>query len=314
MDKISVIVPCKNEEASLPYFFEEMQKVANSKEAKKITFEFLFIDDGSTDRTLELFRQFHKQDKRVRYLSFSRNFKKEAANYAGLKEATGDYAVIIDADLQHPPRLILKMYQILKEEDYDCVAGRRKNRKGENLIHSFFSHCFYKIMNAISSTEFVDGATDFCLMNRKMRETIVNMGEYNRFSKGIFGWVGFKTKWIEFSNVKRVAGKSTFHFTTLFQYAMESIVSFSNFPLYISFILGGITFAFSLILGLILLIQCIVGTSIAAVYGLLLVILLLASLQFFCFGILGLYLSRTYLETKHRPIYVIRETEKDVKN
>lgn len=232
MDKISIVVPCYNEEESLPFFYREITKIA--KQMDYVEFEFLFVNDGSKDKTLENLRDLAKMDSRVRYISFSRNFGKEAAMYAGLKESTGDYIAVMDADLQDPPSLLIEMYAILQKKEYDCVATRRTTRKGEPIIRSLFAKLFYKIINKISKTEIVDGARDFRLMTRQMTNSIISMGEYNRFSKGIFGWVGYNTKWLEYENIERVAGKTTWSFWKLFIYSIDGIIAFSTAPLVIS--------------------------------------------------------------------------------
>jgi glycosyltransferase involved in cell wall biosynthesis len=307
-DKISIIVPCYNEEESLPLFYEEITKVAN--DMKKVDFEFLFVNDGSRDDTLNILRAFSKKDKRVRYVSFSRNFGKEAAMFAGLENVTGDYAAIMDADLQDPPSLLPNMYKIITEQEYDSVATRRVSREGEPRIRSFFARKFYKLINKISKADIVDGARDFRLMTRQMVDAIIDMKEYNRFSKGIFGWVGFKTKWLEFKNVERVAGVTKWSFWKLFIYSIEGIIAFSTVPLVIASLFG-ILFLF---LAFLLIIFIIVRTLI---YGdpttgwpsLACIIFFVGGIQLFCTGIIGQYLAKTYLETKKRPIYIVKETE-----
>ena len=236
MEKISIIVPCYNEEEAMPIFYEEIIKVAH--EMKKVEFEFIFVNDGSKDKTLQVARELSKKDKRVRYVSFSRNFGKEAAMLAGLEAAKGDYVAIMDVDLQDPPALIPDMYNYIKNEHYDCVATRRVTRKGEPKIRSFFARCYYKLINKISKTEIVDGARDFRLMTRQMVDSILELKEYNRFSKGIFSWVGYETKWLEYENVERVAGTTKWSFWKLFGYSLESIVAFSTAPLAIASIVG----------------------------------------------------------------------------
>ena len=236
MDKISLIVPCYNEEQALPYLYKEVVKLA--EEMPDQEFEFIFINDGSRDKTLTVIKELRESDERVHFVSFSRNFGKEAGIYAGLQAATGNYVSLIDADLQDPPSLIKEMYETLKTEDYDCVATRRVDRKGEPPIRSFFAKQFYKLINKISDTEVVDGARDFRLMTRQMVDSILEMGEYNRFSKGIFGWVGFKTKWIAFENVERVAGETKWSFIGLFLYSLEGIIAFSTRPLIIASVFG----------------------------------------------------------------------------
>lgn len=311
MDKISVVVPCFNEEKSLPLFYDEIIKVAD--ELDKVKFEFIFIDDGSKDNTLTILRNLHQQDSRVKYISFTRNFGKEAGLYAGLEHATGDYAVIIDADLQHPPFLIIEMYDLIKNSEYDSIATRRVNRKGEPLIRSFFSRQFYKIMHKLSGIEVVDGAMDYRMMSKKMYQHIVQMPEYNRFTKGIYSWVGFKTKWIEQENVERVAGQTTWSFWKLFKYAIEAIISFSTLPLAIASVLGVLFCFISFIMIIFIVIKTLtVGDPVAGWPSLVCIIFFVSGIQLFCLGIMGQYLSKTYLETKKRPIYISKETEGDM--
>lgn len=311
MDKISTIVPCYNEEQALPYLYDELIKVADQMDGQE--FEFIFVNDGSKDATLDVIRNLRKKDNRVRYVSFSRNFGKEAAIYAGLEAATGNYVAMLDADLQDPPHLLAEMYQSLKTEDYDCVATRRVDRKGEPPLRSFFAKEFYKLMNKISDTEIVDGARDFRLMTRQMVDSILELSEYNRFSKGIFGWVGFNTKWISFENIERVAGQTKWSFWGLFFYSLDGIVAFSTRPLAIASVLGFVFFAISIIwIAWIITKTLIWGEDVAGYPSLICAIFFIGGIQLLCLGILGQYLSRTYLETKKRPIYVAKETEKDL--
>ena len=312
MDKISIVVPCYNEEESLPFFYEEITKIA--KQMDYVTFEFLFVNDGSKDKTLEKLRDLARMDERVRYISFSRNFGKEAAMYAGLKESTGDYVAVMDADLQDPPKLLIEMYAILQEKEYDCVATRRVTRKGEPPIRSFFARMFYKIINAISKTEVVDGARDFRLMTRQMTDSIISLGEYNRFSKGIFGWVGFDTKWIEYENVERVAGKTSWSFWKLFVYSLDGITAFSTAPLVISTIMGCIFCLLALIMVCIIIFKtCMYGDPVSGWPSTACIILFVGGIQLFCTGIIGQYLAKSYLEVKNRHIYIVKETEEKVK-
>ena len=312
MKRISTIIPCYNEQEALPYLLEEIRRVAdNMSTAHDVTCEFLFVNDGSKDKTLDILRQAARQDERVRYISFSRNFGKEAAMYAGLKNATGDYVAIMDADMQDPPSLLPEMYAALLSGEYDSVATRRVDRKGEPPIRSFFARCFYKIINRISDADIVDGARDFRLMKRQMVDAIVSMGEYNRFSKGIFGWVGFRTKWLPYENVERVAGETKWSFWKLFKYSLQGIIAFSTAPLAIASVLGIV-----LCLAAFLMIAVIVVKTLA--YGdpvggpsLACIILFLGGIQLLSIGILGQYLAKTYLETKHRPIYIVAETGGD---
>ncbi|MDD4706483.1 MAG: glycosyltransferase family 2 protein [Bacilli bacterium] len=311
-EKISAVVPCYNEEESLPLFYEEIVKVADKM--KEVEFEFLFINDGSKDKTLSIMRDLAKKDKRVRYISFSRNFGKEAGMYAGLENATGDYVAIMDADLQDPPALLPEMYQAITEEGYDSVATRRVTREGEPKIRSFFARMFYKLINKISKADIVDGARDFRLMTRQMVDSIIEMKEYNRFSKGIFGWVGFNTKWLEFKNVERVAGVTKWSFWKLFIYSLEGIVAFSTAPLVIASIMGMLFLIIAFILIIFIVVKTLAyGDPTSGWPSLVCIIFFVSGIQLFCTGIIGQYLSKTYLETKNRPIYIVKETEKDKK-
>ena len=307
MEKITVVVPCYNEEAALGAFYREITAVA--KEMSEVDFEFLFINDGSKDRTLETIKRFAQQDERVKYVSFSRNFGKEAGIYAGLESASGDYVVVMDADLQDPPALLPEMYRYIKEEGYDCVGSRRVDRKGEPPIRSFFARKFYRLINRISDANVVDGARDFQMMNRDVVQAILSMKEYNRFSKGIFGWIGFRKKWLEYENIARVAGETKWSFWKLFLYAMEGIVAFSTAPLVISSVvgLGCCILAFVMIFVIIFRTLCF-GDPTAGWPSLVCIILLLSGIQMLGIGILGQYLAKTYLETKRRPIYLVRES------
>ena len=309
MEKITIIVPCYNEEESLPYFYEEITKTA--KKMKTVDFEFLFINDGSKDKTLDELRKLSKKDKRVRYVSFSRNFGKEAAMYAGFENSTGDYVAVMDADLQDPPALLPQMYDAIKNEGYDSVATRRVTRKGEPPIRSFFARMFYKIINKISNADIVDGARDYRLMTRQMVDSIIDMKEYNRFSKGIFGWIGFKTKWIEFENVERVAGETKWNFWKLFLYSLEGITAFSTVPLTIASVFGILFCFIAFIMIIIIIIKTLIfGDPTSGWPSMVCIIMLVSGIQLFCIGIVGQYLSKTYLETKKRPIYIVKETEK----
>ena len=309
-DLISVIVPCYNEEVSLPFFYKEIQKViSHLQERYPVEFELLFVDDGSRDDTLSIIKSFASKDPKIKYLSFSRNFGKESAILAGLEHATGDYVALMDADLQDPPSLLTQMYETIKEGTYDCVGTKRVDRKGEPPIRSFFARCFYKLINKISKTSIVDGARDFRLMTRQMTDAILNMPEYNRFSKGIFGWVGFKTKWLEYTNVERVAGSTKWSFWSLFLYSLDGIVAFSTIPLSIASILGILFLFIALIFIIVIIVKTLIwGDPVAGYPSMMCVICLLGGLQLFSIGILGQYLSKTYLEVKHRPIYIIKES------
>ena len=312
MEKITVIVPCYNEEAALPIFYEEIEKI--SKEMKNVDFEYLFVNDGSKDKTLDILRELSKKDKKVRYISFSRNFGKEAAMYAGLENATGDYVTLMDADLQDPPSLLPEMYRLIKEEGYDSVGTRRVTRKGEPPIRSFFARMFYKIINRMSKIEMVDGARDYRLMTRQVVDSIVSLEEYNRYSKGLFSFVGFNTKWIEFENVERVAGETKWSFWKLFVNALEGIVAFSTAPLAISAVVGIIFCLISFIAVIFIIVKTLAfGDSVSGWPSMVCIMFFLSGIQLFCTGIIGQYLSKTYLETKKRPIYIVKETEKNKK-
>lgn len=312
MEKISIIVPCYNEEEAMPLFYDEICKTASTFD--KVDFEFIFVNDGSRDRTLEVARDLAKKDKRVRYISFSRNFGKEAAMLAGLEYSVGDYVAIMDADLQDPPSMLHDMYDGIKNEGYDCVATRRVSRKGEPPIRSFFAKCYYKLINKISNTEIVDGARDYRLMSRQMVNSILSLKEYNRFSKGIFSWVGYNTKWLEYKNVERVAGTTKWNFWKLFLYSLESIVAFSTVPLAISSIIGILFFLISMIMIVFIIVRTLTfGDPVAGWPSLVCIIFFVSGVQLFCVGIIGQYLSKLYLEVKGRPVYIVKETEKDKK-
>lgn len=277
----------------------------------KNNFEFIFINDGSKDKTIEVIKEYSKKDKRVKYIHFSRNFGKEAAMLAGLKLSTGDYVAIMDADLQDPPSLLPKMLSILEDpnNDYDCVGTRRVTRKGEPPIRSLFARMFYKIINKMSKIEMVDGARDYRLMSRQMVDSILELGEYNRYSKGLFQFVGYNTKWLEYENVERVAGETKWSFWKLFLYAIEGIVAFSTAPLAISSIAGILFCIISFIMIIIIIAKTIIfGDPTAGWPSLVCIIFFVSGIQLFCLGIIGQYLSKTYLETKKRPIYIIKET------
>jgi len=306
MKKISIVVPCYNEQDALQYFYDEVVQLA--VEMPAIMYEFVFIDDGSQDRTLNLLKELQRQDGRIKYLSFSRNFGKESAIFAGLKNSSGDYVAIIDADLQDPPILIKDMYHMITDEGYDCVATRRTTRKGEPPVRSFFAKQFYRIINRISNIELVDGERDFRLMTRQMVDSILQICEYNRFSKGIFAWVGFKTKWIEYDNRERVAGQTKWSFWKLYLYSLDGIMAFSTTPLAIASIIGVVFFLVAMLMISIFTVRQIFwGGSASGWPALICIILFITGIQLFCTGIVGQYLSRTYLETKKRPIYIIKE-------
>ena len=305
----SCIVPCFNEEEVIPLYYEEMQKVRKQEEGK-IDFEIIFIDDGSKDKTLEVIKKLSEQDECIHYVSFSRNFGKEAAMYAGFEHANGEYVVTMDVDLQDPPHLIPEMIRCIEEEGYDSVATKRVTRKGEPPIRSFFARRFYGLINKISDADIVDGARDFRMMKRDMVNAILSMPEYNRFTKGIFGWVGFKTKWIEFENVERAAGETKWSFWKLFRYALEGIIAFSTVPLTIVSLIGVIVCIIAFLFLLFLVIRAtIFGDPVAGWPSLICVISFLSGIQLLGIGVVGMYLSKTYLETKKRPIYIKKESK-----
>lgn len=307
---ISLIVPCYNEEEALPFFYEAVTKVAD--EMKEYEFEYLFINDGSKDKTLELLRSFAEKDKRATYISFSRNFGKEAAMYAGFCNAKGDYVAVMDADMQDPPSLLPEMVEYLKSGEYDSVATRRFTRKGEPKLRSFFAKMFYKIINKISDADIVDGARDFRLMTRPMVDAIVSMSESSRFSKGIFGWIGFRTKWLPYENVERVAGKTKWSFSKLFKYALDGFIDFSDAPLTFVSGLGVFMTVLSFVALLFVFIRALVvpDASVGGWASTICVILFLGGIQLLCLGIIGKYLSKTYREVKHRPHYLVGETNR----
>ncbi len=310
---LSIVVPCYNEQEALPYFLEEIRRVADDMSATRGTaFEILFVNDGSGDGTLDILRQAASEDKRVRYISFSRNFGKEAAMYAGLKNAAGDYAAIMDADMQDPPALLPEMYDALQSGEYDSVATRRADRKGEPPVRSFFAHCFYKLINRISDADIVDGARDFRLMKRQMVDAILSMSEYNRFSKGIFGWVGFRTKWLPYENIERVAGETKWSFWKLFKYSLQGITAFSTAPLALASVFGMILCFIAFLTIVVIVVKTLAfGDPVGGWPSMACMILFLGGIQLLCMGILGQYLAKTYLETKRRPIYIVAETSED---
>lgn len=305
--KLTAIVPCYNEEAALRFFYEEMKKTMQGMPDTE--FELLFVNDGSKDGTLAVIKELASKDPRVKYVSFSRNFGKEAAIYAGLSYSDGDLTAIMDADLQDPPSLLPQMYRAIVEEGYDSVATRRGNRKGEPPIRSFFARCFYRLMNRISKADIVDGARDYRLMNRSFVDALLAMGEYNRFSKGLFGWVGFETKWLEYENVERVAGETKWSFWKLFLYSIDGIVAFSTMPLSIAAFFGVFMCAVSAVsIVFIIVRQLLYGGSAFGWPSMVCITMFLGGIQLLCIGILGSYLSKTYLEVKRRPIFICKET------
>lgn len=308
---LSIVVPCYNEQESLPYFYDEIKKI--EKEMDYVNFEYIFVNDGSRDDTLKIARDLAKKDKKVRYVSFSRNFGKEAAMLAGLEYSKGDYVTVMDADLQDPPKMLIEMYKGITEEGYDCVGTRRTTRKGEPKIRSFFARRFYKLINKMSRVEMVDGARDYRLMTRQMVDSILSLKEYNRYSKGLFSFVGFKTKWLEYENVERVAGETKWSFWKLLIYAFEGIIAFSTTPLVIAAIVGILFFIVSFIMILVIIIKTLAfGDPVSGWPSMVCIIFFVSGVQLFCLGIIGAYLSKTYLETKNRPVYIVKETEKDL--
>lgn len=308
MKKVTIIVPCYNEQESLPYFYQETVSVL-----QKINYdyEFLFVNDGSKDGTLPILRELAAQDEHITYLSFSRNFGKEAAMFAGFCNASGDYVAVMDADMQDPPALLPQMLEILESGEYDSVATRRENREGEPPIRSFFARMFYRIINKISDADIVDGARDFRLMKREMVEAIVEMGENNRFSKGIFGWIGFRTYWLPYKNVERVAGETKWSFWKLFKYSIDGIVNFSQVPLSIASIGGIILTLVAFIMVIVVAIRKLIfGDPVDGWASLVCIITFIGGIQLFCMGIIGQYIAKIYLETKHRPHYIVLETNK----
>ena len=306
MEVISIIIPCYNEEDSIPLIYNELKKVSNNI---KYDFEFIFVNDGSIDNSLNVLKKLSAKDKQVKYIHFSRNFGKEAAMYAGLSKSKGDYVTIMDADLQDPPSLLPEMLRLIKEEGYDSVGTRRVSRKGEPKIRSFFARKFYKIINKLSKIEMVDGARDYRLMTRQMVNSILELKEYNRYSKGLFSFVGFNTYWLEYENVERVAGETKWSFWGLVKYAIEGIVAFSTLPLSIASLMGFIFCFVSFILIIIIIIKTLIfGDPTSGWPSLVCIIFSVSGIQLFCLGIIGKYLSKTYLETKNRPIYIIKES------
>ena len=311
---ISIVVPCYNEEKTIALFMDEISKIEKQMKSECNTnFEYIFVDDGSKDSTPSIFKDFSKKKDNFKFIILSRNFGKESALFAGLKMSKGDYVAVMDVDLQDPPYLIKEMYNSLITGEYDCVATRRTDRKGEPPIRSFFARMFYKLINKISSTEIVDGARDYRLMTRNMVDAILSMSEYNRFSKGIFGWVGFRTKWLEYANTERIAGETKWSFWKLFLYSLDGIIAFSTAPLAIASIMGLLFCIIAFLMIIFIIVKTLMyGDPVAGYPSLVCIIFLIAGVQLFCSGIQGQYISKTYLETKKRPIYLVRET--NIKN
>jgi glycosyltransferase involved in cell wall biosynthesis len=303
---ISLVVPCYNEEEALPYLYAELCAVSASMAVA--AFEFILVDDGSSDKTLDALVALAKKDPRVRYISFSRNFGKEAALLAGLRSSKGEYVAVLDADLQDPPSLLPSMYEAVTAGGYDCAATRRVTRKGEPPLRSIFAHGFYRLMSRISDAHIMDGARDFRLMTRQMVDAILSLTEYNRFSKGIFSWIGFKTKWMEYENVERVAGQTKWSFWKLFMYSLEGITAFSTVPLVLASVFGFLSCLAAFVLICVVIIKTILwGDPVAGYPSLMSVVLFIGGIQLFTIGILGQYLAKTYLEAKKRPVYIIKE-------
>jgi glucosyltransferase len=308
---ISLIVPCYNEEESLAPLYTELCAVSASMgERYGLEFEFLFINDGSRDQTLQITREMAEKDSRLHYISFSRNFGKEACIYAGLQNCIGDYIAVMDADLQHPPSMLAEMYEGIVNEGYDCVAARRSSRQGEPALRSFFARGFYRMVNRISKTKLAEGATDFSMMTRQVAEAVLTLSEYNRFSKGIYSWVGFRTKWLPYQNVERVAGSTKWSFWKLFLYSLDGILSFSTAPLAIASVSGIFLFLIAIIIICYVVIKTILyGDPVAGFPTLICAICFIGGIQLFCIGILGQYLAKTYLEVKKRPVYIVKESK-----
>ncbi len=307
MSLLSVIVPCYNEEESVALFYEELLKNEPFFQEHQIELELLYINDGSKDRTVEEVKKLHEKDSRVHLVSFSRNFGKEAAMYAGLEHSKGDYVVMMDVDLQDPPALLPEMFTHIWE-GYDSVATRRVSRKGEPPVRSFFARMFYRLMKKISKTEIMDGARDYRLMTRQMVDAILSMQEYNRFTKGIFGWIGFNTKWLEFENVERARGETKWNFWKLFLYSLDGITAFSTVPLMLASVVGVLFCLLAFIMIIFIIVRKLIfGDPVSGWPSLVCIILMTSGVQFFCTGILGQYLAKTYMEVKRRPIYLVKE-------
>ena len=308
---LSIIVPCYNEEATLPLFVEAMEQVNQEMQQR---LEYIFINDGSKDQTLQVMKNlYHQYPDKVRFISFSRNFGKEAALYAGLQAARGEFITVMDADLQDPPELLPEMLRLLKTKDYDCIGTRRINREGEPAIRSLFAKLFYRLVNKIGQTEMVDGARDFRLMTRQMVDAILELTEYNRFSKGIFSWVGFKTKYLEFENRERVAGETSWSFWSLFRYSIDGIVNFSEAPLNLASIVGALSCVGSGIALLFIVVRALLfGDQTTGWPSMVSIMLFVGGLQLLCLGIIGKYIGKIFMETKKRPLYLVKETEEDI--
>lgn len=306
-DLITIVVPCYNEEKALPYYYNKMKDIMQKMEYAN--FEIILVNDGSKDNTLKEIKKLAKLDERIKYITFSKNFGKESAMYAGFEYSKGDYIAIMDVDLQDPPELLIKMYKQIKEDNFDCIATRRTTRKGEPPIRSFFARMFYRLINKISKTEMVDGARDYRLMTRQMLNAILSMKEYNRYSKGLFSFVGFNTKWLDYENVERVAGETHWSFWKLFKYALEGITAFSTVPLVMSSVIGIIFFFISIIAIIYIVINTLLyGNPTSGWPSMICIIFMVTGIQLFCIGIIGQYISKIYLEVKSRPIYIVKDT------
>ena len=310
MKKLSIVVPCYNEQESIPFFYDEIKKI---EKELKVKLEIIFVNDGSRDKTIELIKDLSK-DKIIKYISFSRNFGKEAAMLAGLEHASGDYITIMDADLQDPPSLLPKMISLIEDEGYEIVGTRRVTRKGEPVIRSFFARCFYKIINKMSKVEMVDGARDFRLMTRKVVDNLLKLKEYNRYSKGLFSFVGFKTKWLEYENIERVAGETKWSFWKLFAYAIDGIVAFTTVPLTIIALIGILFCLIAFVMIIVVIVKTLtIGDPTSGWPSLACIIFLVSGVQLLCLGVIGEYIAKMYLEVKKRPIYIVDETNVEKK-
>ena len=308
MEKISIVVPCYNEEDAITFYYNEILKIQKDFYKKKVELEVVFVDDGSRDNTLNIMKDLAKKNKFIKYIAFSRNFGKEAAMFAGLEHSTGDYATVMDVDLQDPPKLLFEMYDAIKNDGYDSVGVRRVTRKGEPPIRSLFARMFYKLINKMSKVEMVDGARDYRLMKKDMVNAIVSMKEYNRYSKGLFSFVGYKTKWLEYENVEREHGETKWSFWKLFIYAIDGIVAFTTAPLMIATIIGVLFCILSFIAIVVIIVRTLIWSDPTSGWpSMVCIMFFLSGIQLFCTGIIGLYLSKTYLETKKRPIYIVRD-------
>ena len=311
-EKISLVIPCYNEEESIPLFYEETDKV--TKKMKELDFEMIFVNDGSKDKTLEILRDLSRKDKRVRYISFSRNFGKEAGMYAGLEAVTGDYAAIMDADMQDPPEKLIEMYRIIQEENYDCVALYTETHEGYNIVRKTLTNIWYKLIDKISDSHQVAGARDFRLMKRQMVDAILDLKEYNRYTKGMFGFVGFDTKWLAYNAPDRAVGTSKFNLRKLVKYAMEGVMAFSTTPLLMSAYVGMLFCLIAFLAIIFIIVKTILfGDPTSGWPSMVCIIIFVSGIQLFFLGVIGMYLSKIYLEVKHRPVYIVKETEKDKK-